>query len=75
MAMKSTPGVNFINILHTNFAPIFWCQKIIKLNRTTEKLLNLLQYKKRVCKMLMKLTLGNLIKVENINVDTILPYR
>jgi hypothetical protein len=27
MLVKSAPGVNFINSLHTNFAPIFWCQK------------------------------------------------
>ncbi len=34
--------VNFINILRTTFFPIFWCQKITKLNVTREKLLNLL---------------------------------
>jgi len=28
MSVKLTPGVNFINILHAHFAPIFWCQKL-----------------------------------------------
>jgi len=26
--MKLTPDVNFINILHAHFFPIFWCQKL-----------------------------------------------
>jgi hypothetical protein len=51
-------GANFINILHVHFAPIFWCQKITKMNVTREKLLNLLLYKKLEHKMLMKLTHG-----------------
>ncbi len=34
------PGVNFINILHSPFAPIFLCQIITKPNVTREKLLN-----------------------------------
>jgi len=50
------PGVNFINILGTTFLPIFWSQKIAKPNIIREKLLNSLLYKKRVRKMLLKLT-------------------
>jgi len=30
MLMKSTPGINFINILCARFLLIFWCQKITK---------------------------------------------
>jgi len=51
-----TPGVNFINILGATFLPIFGHQKIAKPNVIGEKLSNLLLYKKRMCKMLMKLT-------------------
>jgi len=56
--VKVLTGVNFINILHETFLPIFWRQKIAKLNKTGEKLINLLLYKKRAGKMLMKLTPG-----------------
>jgi hypothetical protein len=38
--------------------PIFWRQKFSKPNVIREKLLNLLSYKKRTLKMLMKLTPG-----------------
>jgi len=54
--MKSTPGLNFINILLEHFAPIFCGQKLTKPNVTREKLLNLLLYEKRSSKMLMKST-------------------
>ena len=30
--IKLTVGGNFINILHALFSPIFWCQKVTKLN-------------------------------------------
>jgi len=53
---EMSPGVNFINILHATFLPIFWRQKIAKPNVIREKLLNSLSYKKLVSKMLMKLT-------------------
>ncbi len=58
MLVKSTLGVNFINILLAHFPPIFWCQKITKQNVTREKLLNLHSYKKCGRKMLMQLTPG-----------------
>jgi hypothetical protein len=51
-------GVNIINILQATFWPIFWRQKIAKLNVIREKLLNLLLYEKLAHKMLMKLTPG-----------------
>jgi len=53
--LKGRDDVNFINILHAHFAPIFWRQKIEK---PREKLLNLLSIKKGWRKMLMKLTHG-----------------
>jgi len=58
MLMEFTFAVNFINILHAPFALIFLHQNITKPNVTREKLLNLVSYKKRPRKMLMKLTLG-----------------
>jgi len=50
------PVVNFINILRAAFAPIFWRQKISNLTVTTEKLPQILLYKKVAHKTLMKLT-------------------
>jgi len=43
--MKLTPVVNFINILHADFAPIF-CIQYTKPKRTREKLGEALSYKK-----------------------------
>jgi len=48
--------VDFSSILCAPFVPIFLRQKITKPKVTREKLLNLLLYKKRESKMLMKLT-------------------
>jgi len=40
------PGVNFINILHPPFAPLFFCQKFQSQNVTREKLRKALLYEK-----------------------------
>jgi len=50
-------SVNFINILHETFSPMYFgTKKIEKPNVIREKLLNLLSYKKGLRSMLMKLT-------------------
>jgi len=68
MLVKLTQGVNFINILCPHFAPIFWNQKITRLNVTRKKLLNLLLYTKFALKILMKLTqVANFINVKRTN--------
>jgi len=56
MLLKLTPGVNFINILHTNFSykRRFGC--FFYVHVTKEKLLKQRLYKKIVRRMLMKLT-------------------
>jgi len=56
-------GVKFINILRVPFTPIFlrqyFCAKILQSQSVArENLRKALLYKKFVCKMLMKLTLG-----------------
>ncbi len=53
----STPAaaVNFINVLRACFSHKILAPKITKLKVIREKLLNLLSYKKRSRKMLMKL--------------------
>jgi hypothetical protein len=51
-------GVNIVNLLSATLSPIFLRQKIAKLNIIREKLLNSFLYKKRLRKMLMKLTKG-----------------
>ncbi len=52
MLMKSTPAVNFNNILLVSFSYKILAQKVTELNITREKLLNLLSYEKCGCKML-----------------------
>jgi len=54
--MEPPVVINFINILQAAFASIFLRQKLQSQSVTREKLLNLLLYKKRTCKMLVKLT-------------------
>jgi len=56
--MQGSAGINFINVLGTRFLYEILVPKISKPNVTREKLLNLLSYEKRACKMLMKLTPG-----------------
>jgi len=50
------PGVNFINILGANFAPIFWCQKLQSWNVSRESCAKPFCTKKRSNQMLMKST-------------------
>jgi len=57
--MKSTPGINFINILRVSFPPIILCKKLKSQNVTREKLCKALKCEKFAQKMLMKLTPGN----------------
>ncbi len=49
-------GVNFINILHGLFLPIFWCQKISNPKHSFEYFCAKILLKKLACKMLMKFT-------------------
>ncbi len=50
--------VNFTNILHTAFAPIYFCQKLQSQTDSKEKLWRTLSHKKAVHKILVKLTPG-----------------
>jgi hypothetical protein len=59
------PGVDFINILGALFCSYFGGKKLPSQNVTREKVLNLLLYKKRMCKMLMKLTPDDLLIVHS----------
>jgi len=59
--VKLTPGVNFINIIHTNF--LYKCHfgSFLYLHVTREELPKQCSYKKFVRKMLMKLTTGAIL--------------
>jgi len=54
----ASSGVNFINILHTNFLYKLRIGSFFYLHVTREKLPKQRAYKKFVRKMLMKLTIG-----------------
>ncbi len=54
--VKSSPWVNFINILNSLFLPTSFCQKITKPKCNREKLRKALSYEKCTHKMLMKST-------------------
>jgi len=58
MLVKLTHGVNLINILHTLFSPISFCQKIMKPKCNREKMREAPLYKLLEHKMLMKSTHG-----------------
>jgi len=54
--MKSTPGVNFTNILGKLFCKYFCGKKLESRNMTRDKLCETLSFEKFTHKMLMKLT-------------------
>ncbi len=57
--MKLTPGVNFINIIHTNFSyKCHFSSYVLALLKNS--------YEKRVCIMLMKLTPGLFKELEQV---------